>query len=87
MKVLIEIPLENYESFVAACDSTSREYGILKNSIVRSAPNQGPSQRVVQTMCDGDEAYKLYRVAVQRCHEVTDRIGAAIAHACNSSVI
>jgi hypothetical protein len=81
VKVLIEIPLEDYHLFVAVCDTTSREYNILKNSIVVSVPAADPNLRIVQTMCDEDDALKLLRISVQQCHEVTDRIGAAIDRA------
>ena len=78
MKVLIEIPLEHYELFVAACDTTSREYTILKNAIILLSPGTNPNQRIVQFMCDEDEAHKLLRIAGLVCHEVTGWISAAI---------
>ena len=78
MKVLIEIPLEHYELFVATCDTTSREYTILKNAIILLSPGTNPNQRIVQFMCDEDEAHKLLRIAGLVCHEVTGWISAAI---------
>ena len=80
MKVLIEIPLEHYHLFAAACDAdtTSREYTILKNAIILLSAGTNPDQRIVQFMCDEDEAYKLLRIAGLVCHEVTGWISAAI---------
>ena len=78
MKVLIELPLEHYELFVAACETTSREYTILKNAIILLSPGTNPNQHIVQFMCDEDEAHKLLRIAGLVCHEVTGRISAAI---------
>ena len=78
MKVLIELPLEHYELFVAACETTSREYTILKNAIILLSPRTNRNQRIVQFMCDEDEAHKLLCIAGLVCHEVTGGISAAI---------
>ena len=78
MKVLIEIPLEHYQLFIAACDTTSREYTILKNAIILLSSGINPNQRIVQFMCDEDEAHKLLRIAGLVCHEVTGPISGAI---------
>jgi len=80
-KVLIEIPREDYDLFIAACDTTSREYIVLKNSIILDFPTVDPKLHIVQIMYNEDEALKLLYISVQQCHEVTDRIGAAIDRA------
>ena len=80
-KVLIEIPLEDYDLFIAACDTTSREYIVLKNSIILDFPTVDPKLHIVQFMCDEDEVHKLLCIAGLVCHEVTDRMCAAIDRA------
>ena len=81
MKVLIELPLEQYERFIAACDPTCREYAVLKNSIVLGFPATDPDQRIVRLMCNEDDALKLLISSVMLCEALTGPIGKAIARA------
>ena len=50
---------EDYELFVAECDITSREYTILKNSIVASDQSDGSERKTIEILCDKDEAALL----------------------------
>src|SRR5688572_17432966 len=83
MKVLIDLPLDKYERFIAACDPTCREYAVLKNSIVLGFPATDPSQRIVKLMCNEDDVLKLLIASVMVCEELTGPMGKAIdrAHA------
>ena len=81
MKVLIELPLDKYEHFIAVCDPTCREYAVLKNSIVLCFTATGPDQRIVKFMCNEDDALKLLISSVMVCEELTGPIAKAIARA------
>jgi len=81
MKVLIEIPVVHYDLFVAECDITSREYTILKNSIVTCDPEADPDRCFVEILCEEQEAFRLLFAATQDYPEVTHAITAAIDRA------
>jgi hypothetical protein len=60
--VLIQLPPEHYELFVAACEITAPEYTILKNNIVaRDQSSDEPP--MVEILCDMDEAKLLLETA------------------------
>ena len=65
MKVLIEISPEQYDLLVAECDIKSREYTILKNGVVARNIRDGVSRRIVEILCDEDEATELLKAARQ----------------------
>jgi hypothetical protein len=62
-KVLIEMPRESYDLFVAELDITSREYSILKNNIVARDPKTGLDRRTLEILCDPEEAELLLAAA------------------------
>lgn len=64
MNILIEIPAEHYDLFVAECDIKSREYSILKNGIIAKDRNSG-DPRVIQILCDEKEAKMLLDAAMR----------------------
>ena len=60
--LLIQLPPEHYDLFVAACEITSPEYTILKNNIVaRHQSSEEPP--MVEIICDMDEAKLLLETA------------------------
>ena len=59
---MIRLPTEHYDLFVAACESTSPEYTILKNNIAARHQNSD-EQPTVEIMCDMDEAKLLLETA------------------------
>ncbi len=77
MKVLIEMTPEHYELFVAECDITSREYTILKNSVVTGQP-YARENRMVWILCDRDEAKLLLDTAARVYPEVVATIKDAL---------
>ena len=60
--LLIRLPSEHYDLFVAACEITSPEYTILKNNIAARHQNSD-EQPTVEIMCDMDEAKLLLETA------------------------
>jgi hypothetical protein len=83
MKVLIEIPTEHYDLFVAECDPTSQEYSIQKSVNARDQVGE-PARRVVQIRCDEEEALTLLGAAFQVYPDVTRAISTAIDRALKS---
>jgi hypothetical protein len=60
--ILIQLPPEHYDLFVAACEITSAEYTILKNNIVaRDQKTEEPP--MVEILCHLDEAMLLLEAA------------------------
>ncbi|MGZ8529454.1 MAG: hypothetical protein ACXW6J_02300 [Candidatus Binatia bacterium] len=60
--VLIRLPAEHYDLFVAACEITSPEYTILKNNIV-ARHQSSDEQPTVEILCDMEEAKLLLETA------------------------
>ena len=60
--LLIQLPPEHYDLFVAACEITSPEYTILKNNIVArdQSSDEPPS---IEILCHMDEAMLLLETA------------------------
>jgi hypothetical protein len=70
MKMLIEIPDDQYDRFLAACDKRSPEYVTLKNGCITRVQDGGLERRTVQILCDDEQASKLVEAANQLCPEV-----------------
>jgi len=70
MKMLIGIPAEHYERFVAACDKKSPEYTMLKNGCVAREHDGGFERRTIQILCDDEQAAILLEAATKLCPEV-----------------
>jgi hypothetical protein len=62
VEVLISIPVEDYDLFTAELPITSREYTVMKNSIVAQDPTADGDRRVVQILCDENEARSLLAI-------------------------
>lgn len=62
MKILIEMPAEHYDLFVAECDINSREYSLLKNALVLRDGNSREN-RVIDILCDKEELEILLEAA------------------------
>ena len=60
--LLIRLPPEHYDLFVAACEITSPEYTILKNNIV-ARHQSSDEQPTVEILCDMEEAKLLLETA------------------------
>ncbi|MEX0805814.1 MAG: hypothetical protein WD688_21225 [Candidatus Binatia bacterium] len=80
MKVLIEMSPEHYELFVAECDITSREYSILKNSLVARDPAE-PDRRTIKILCDKEEALQLLDAAKRLYPNAAPAISAGLDRA------
>ena len=55
---------DKYEHLLAECDITSRQYSILKNAVIVTQQNGG-THKVVEIVCNKDEAAKLIGVTSQ----------------------
>jgi len=59
MAVLIEMPVTIYQTFLGRCPSLSREYELLRNSVVSRTPIYGRFGNVVECLCELDDAKLL----------------------------
>lgn len=78
MKVLIRIPPEQYDLFVAECDITSPQYTILKNALVAHDGNAGHDRRTIEILCAEEEAFTLLDTARRVYPDVVPAIAAGI---------
>ena len=65
MNVLIEMPLGIYHGWIGRCLLDSREYGILKNSIIGRVPEYLRDGNVVECLCSIEDAKLLLTHAKQ----------------------
>jgi hypothetical protein len=79
VRVVIEMSLRNYDSFLFRCDPGSREHALLKNGVIVRRPKQDHFERIVQIDCTVEEAKALLDVAKQLCPAVVADIEKAIA--------
>jgi hypothetical protein len=59
MTALIEIPLGVYQELLGRCVLSSREYAVLKNSVVSRSPIYLRFRNVVESLCELDDAKLL----------------------------
>jgi hypothetical protein len=59
MTALIEMPLGVYQGLLGRCALSSREYEVLKNSVVTRTPIYLRFRNVVEILCDLDDAKLL----------------------------
>src|SRR5258706_2187906 len=62
MTILIKLPMVIYRGFLGCCPSASREYAILKNSVV--VPTQA-GDSIVEILCQYPEAKLIFERANQ----------------------
>jgi hypothetical protein len=62
MKILIHIPMDDYNNFVQRCDASRPEYETLKNGVI----NRDGNERVaVEILCAVEDAKMLLQLAAQ----------------------
>ena len=64
MKILIHIPMEDYNKFVQRCDASRREYETLKNGVIK---RDGKKRVSVEILCNVEDAKMLLQLATQIC--------------------
>jgi hypothetical protein len=69
MNVLIEMPLAIYQGFMGRCLLDSREYEILKNSVISHVPEYLRDGNVVECLCTVEDA-KLLLAHAKRFYPV-----------------
>jgi hypothetical protein len=76
MKIEIEMDREHYDALLNQVVKESREYYLLKNSIMIRYP--GMFQSTVLIVCDDQDASALLKVASQCCPQAASAIEAAM---------
>ena len=64
MAVLIKIPLQPYLGFLGRCLLSSREYAVLKTSIIERIPERQFSVDVVDILCETSDAQLILERAM-----------------------
>jgi hypothetical protein len=80
MTVLIEMPRDQYDLFVAECDIKSPEYSILKNAVV-ARDGAANDHRLVNILCDKTEGLQLLDAARRLYPDAAAPIAKALDHA------
>jgi hypothetical protein len=60
MKILINIPMDDYNNFLQHCDATRPEYELLKNGAITRDRQQ---RRGVEILCEVDDAKGILELA------------------------
>jgi hypothetical protein len=79
--MIIEIPIDPYDRFVALCDQASHEYEILKNGLIVRHSKDGRYERVVEILSEMPDAKLLLVLAQKICPAVVPFIVNAISKA------
>jgi hypothetical protein len=59
VKILVEMPLDDYNALLARCATTGREYEILKNGLITPYGDAKTSTQVVVVLCTEADAKTL----------------------------
>ena len=59
MTVLVKLPIEIYQGFMGRCLLSSREYAILRNSLIIHTPKESQDKSIVEFLCRIGEAKLL----------------------------
>lgn len=65
VKILVEMPLDDYDVLLAKCPPTNVMYEILKNGLVTPYPDGNDSTRTVVVLCTEADAAKIVDLARQ----------------------
>jgi hypothetical protein len=60
MKILVDIPMDDYNSFLQRCDASRPEYEMLKNGIITQDREKRPA---VEILCDVKDATMILELA------------------------
>jgi hypothetical protein len=71
MKLLIDIPMDQYSGFLGKCDVLSPEYEMLKNGVITG---DGEQHAAVEFLCRIDDAKRLLDLATRIYPETASRI-------------
>jgi hypothetical protein len=77
--MIIELSLDHYNGFLEKCDTSSRKYEILKNSIIVRRPVGGHYERILEIRCDEPEAQMLLAIARRLYPDAVSAIEKALA--------
>jgi hypothetical protein len=60
MKILVDIPMNDYTNFLQRCDASRPEYEMLKNGIITQDREKRPA---VEILCDVEDAKMILNLA------------------------
>ena len=78
MKLLIEMPVEIYDGIIVKLERLSREYSILKNGMIVRHSEAGDDERVLEIVCEHEEAIMLLDSATRLYPDAASAIANAI---------
>ena len=75
MKILIDIPMDDYNNFLQRCDATRPEYEMLRNGIMTRDREKRPA---VEILCDLEDAKMILHLAGEIYPHAVPRIQESI---------
>jgi hypothetical protein len=60
MKILVDIPMDDYNNFLQRCDANRPEYEMLKNGIITQDREKRPA---VEILCEVEDARMILELA------------------------
>jgi hypothetical protein len=60
MKILVDIPMDDYNNFLQRCDASRPEYEMLKNGIITKDREKRPA---VEILCELEDARMILELA------------------------
>jgi len=82
-KVMVELPVERYEQLRDKCDPSSPELELLINACIDTRPKGKHIERIVQILCEKEQAIALLNLATRLCPDAIPAIKQALGFPAN----
>jgi hypothetical protein len=76
MKILVDIPMDDYNMFLQKCEATRPEYELLKNGIITKDREK---RDAVEILCDVEDAKMILDLASQICPHAAPHVQESIS--------
>jgi hypothetical protein len=73
-KVMIELAFESYDHLRTRCDPSSPELELLINACIDTRLNGKRIERIVQILCEKEQAVRLLSIAIRVCPDAVPAI-------------
>ena len=76
MKIIVGIPMDDYNNFVERCDAARPEYEMLKNGVITQDREK---RRAVEILCDLEDAKMILDLASEICPHAAPHVEESIS--------
>lgn len=85
MNVLVSVPIAPYQALLGRCLLASREYAVLKNSVINHVPTNRREGNIVEILCEVDDAKLILDLAKRVYPTAVPYIEEAISPGCDTN--